>query len=115
MSKTAEFRLGELNHEAFYARLGMEQPIPWGLLEQRYRNAWSYSAEVVRSSVLREEHPDVRSLPVPGFEEALDLFVVEVERRAEANMLKTGKLEGSHYAAMKQVQVEMKEARKAKS
>lgn len=30
-------------------------------------------------------------------------FVAEVERRAEAMMLQTHKLEGMHYAAMKQV------------
>ena len=31
----------------------------------------------------------------------------EIERRAEANMLKTGKLEGSHYASMRQVREEL--------
>jgi len=30
-------------------------------------------------------------------------FIAEVEKRAEEKMLMTGKLEGSHYAAMKQV------------
>lgn len=30
-------------------------------------------------------------------------FCEEVNRRAEGNMLKTGKLEGSHYAAMTQI------------
>lgn len=34
-------------------------------------------------------------------------FIAEVERRAESNMLKTHKLEGSHYAAMKEVAREM--------
>lgn len=34
-------------------------------------------------------------------------FVAEVERRAEAKMLKTGKLEGAHYAAMKELLTEM--------
>jgi hypothetical protein len=33
----------------------------------------------------------------------ISMFVQEVERRAEEKMLKTGKLEGAHYAAMKQV------------
>jgi dsDNA-binding SOS-regulon protein len=33
----------------------------------------------------------------------ISMFVQEVERRAEDKMLLTGKLEGSHYAAMKQV------------
>jgi hypothetical protein len=33
----------------------------------------------------------------------LRAFVAEANRRAELNMLKTGKLEGSHYAAMKQI------------
>jgi hypothetical protein len=31
----------------------------------------------------------------------------EIERRAEGNMLKTSKLEGSHYAAMKEVRTEL--------
>ena len=31
----------------------------------------------------------------------------EIQRRAEANMLKTGKLEGMHYAAMKDVMREL--------
>jgi len=37
-------------------------------------------------------------------------FVAEVERRAEDKMLKTGKLEGAHYAAMKQVAQEWEAA-----
>lgn len=36
-------------------------------------------------------------------------FISEVNRRAENNMLKTGKLEGSHYAAMTQLHKEMQE------
>lgn len=31
----------------------------------------------------------------------------DIERRAEANMLRTGKLEGMHYAAMKDVRLEL--------
>ena len=38
--------------------------------------------------------------------ETLEVFYKEVCRRAEENMLKTGKLEGAHYAAMKQVLTE---------
>lgn len=38
----------------------------------------------------------------------ITMFVQEVERRAEEKMLKTGKLEGAHYAAMKQVAEEWK-------
>lgn len=34
-------------------------------------------------------------------------FIEKVEKLAEEKMLKTGKLEGSHYAAMKQLQQEM--------
>ena len=34
-------------------------------------------------------------------------FCDEVNRRAEANMLKTGKLEGAHYAAMRQLRAEL--------
>lgn len=33
----------------------------------------------------------------------VQMFVEEVEYRAEEKMLKTGKLEGAHYAAMKQL------------
>ena len=42
----------------------------------------------------------------------IDSFVQEVEKRAEEKMLKTGKLEGSHYAAMKQVAKEWSDAAK---
>lgn len=31
----------------------------------------------------------------------------EIERRAEANMLRTGKLEGMHYAALKDIRREL--------
>ncbi len=31
----------------------------------------------------------------------------EIEQRAEANMLKTGKLEGMHYAALREVRAEL--------
>jgi hypothetical protein len=34
-------------------------------------------------------------------------FVREVERRAEQKMLLTGKLEGAHYAAMKELLAEL--------
>lgn len=34
---------------------------------------------------------------------AIQAFIDEVNCRAERNMLRTGKLEGSHHAAMKQV------------
>lgn len=36
-------------------------------------------------------------------------FVTQVEKLAEEKMLKTGKLEGSHYAAMKELQRKMNE------
>lgn len=38
----------------------------------------------------------------------IEEFVREVERRAEQKMLLTGKLEGAHYAAMKQLLEEIK-------
>lgn len=41
--------------------------------------------------------------PIPTDLRALDHFMAEVNSMAEANMLKTGKLEGSHYAAMQKV------------
>jgi len=37
-------------------------------------------------------------------------FIELVEKRAEDKMLKTGKLEGSHYAAMKEIQKELNES-----
>ena len=39
--------------------------------------------------------------------DAVEKFVELVERRAESRMLITGKLEGAHYAAMKQVLQEL--------
>lgn len=39
----------------------------------------------------------------------IDRFIDLVERRAEANMLKTGKLEGMHYAAMKSIRKEQEQ------
>lgn len=44
-------------------------------------------------------------------QKAVGSFVEKVERRAEEKMLKTGKLEGAHYAAMKQLQAEMEETK----
>lgn len=38
---------------------------------------------------------------------AIRLFILEVNHRAELNMEKTGKLEGSHYAAMQAVAKEL--------
>lgn len=35
--------------------------------------------------------------------EIIKEFVEQVERKAEEKMLKTGKLEGAHYAAMKEL------------
>jgi hypothetical protein len=40
----------------------------------------------------------------------VSMFVETVEYRAEQKMLKTGKLEGAHYAAMKQLAKEWKES-----
>lgn len=44
-------------------------------------------------------------LPLPSREQvkAIREFVAEVERAAESKMLLTGKLEGAHYAAMKEL------------
>lgn len=41
---------------------------------------------------------------LPQHRAIINRFVQMVERRAEAKMLKTGKLEGAHYAAMKELQ-----------
>lgn len=35
--------------------------------------------------------------------QAINKFCEFVEREAESNMLKTGKLEGAHYAAMRRI------------
>jgi hypothetical protein len=37
-------------------------------------------------------------------QQIIDDFVEQVERLAESKMLKTGRLEGAHYAAMKELQ-----------
>ena len=42
----------------------------------------------------------------------INRFVQVVERRAEAKMLQTGKLEGAHYAAMKEFQKAINEETK---
>lgn len=42
-----------------------------------------------------------------GIKASIKAFVAEVERRAESKMLKTGTLEGSHYAAMKELMKEI--------
>ena len=42
-------------------------------------------------------------------ENIINEFVTQVEKLAEEKMLKTGKLEGSHYAAMKELQRKMNE------
>ena len=39
--------------------------------------------------------------------EIISAFIEKVERRAEQYMLKTGKLEGMHYRAMKDLAEEM--------
>lgn len=41
--------------------------------------------------------------------DTIEAFVEVVERRAEEKMLKTGRLEGAHYAAMKQLLRELQE------
>jgi len=40
----------------------------------------------------------------------INQFVEEVEELAEEKMLKTGKLEGAHYAAMKEIQKKINES-----
>lgn len=51
---------------------------------------------------------DWSSLPkTPEVRAVIQAYTLEVNRRAEENMLKTGKLEGSHYAAMRQVNKEL--------
>jgi hypothetical protein len=42
----------------------------------------------------------------------LALVFDDIESRAEANMLKTGKLEGMHYAALKEVRAELRVVRR---
>lgn len=48
-----------------------------------------------------------RSIFEDQFRTMLGEVFDEINRRAEGNMLKTGKLEGSHYAAMTQVRAEL--------
>jgi hypothetical protein len=43
----------------------------------------------------------------PELRAIIRAYSAEVNRRAENKMLKTGKLEGSHYAAMREVNQEL--------
>lgn len=58
-----------------------------GVLFHRANKARNAFADAQRSAIMR--------------------FCEEVERQAEANMLKTGKLEGAHYAAMRKLRSEL--------
>jgi len=53
------------------------------------------------------EREGLRKFVEPIQKNAIKDFCERVNRIAEVNMIKTGKLEGSHYAAMKQVRKEM--------
>ena len=48
-----------------------------------------------------------KDLITPLVYDCIRAFCEEVNRRAEDNMIKTGKLEGSHYAAMQQLRKEL--------
>lgn len=63
---------------------------------------WTGHAKDLTDEAARRLRNSIQK-PVVTIEE----FVREVERRAEVNMMKTGKLEGSHYAAMKKYQKEL--------
>jgi len=53
--------------------------------------------------------PNIRDMELnPRERVVLIRFVEEVERMAEDNMIKTHKLEGSHYAAMKRLMQDLK-------
>jgi len=60
----------------------------------------SYSRENVEEIVLSLATA-LQAVEDETRERCIGEFIQKVERRAEANMLKTGKLEGAHYAAMK--------------
>jgi hypothetical protein len=51
----------------------------------------------------------------PGHLEIIREFVKCVEEIAEKKMLETGKLEGAHYAAMKQLLKELEEQNRDKN
>jgi len=58
-------------------------------------------AKIIRSEATRiQSKPTVLENINNADRRLLRAFVDEVNRRAEENILKTGKLEGSHYAAM---------------
>ena len=54
---------------------------------------------------------DIRDLPSEKLGSVMKLilraYTAEVNRRAESKMLKTGKLEGSHHAAMREINQEL--------
>lgn len=57
---------------------------------------------------LLQPKPDWATLPrVPELLSVIRAYTEEVNRRAEAKMLQTGKLEGSHHAAMRQINHEL--------
>jgi hypothetical protein len=60
------------------------------------RRSWGMGFPVLSDLLLRPFWIDAQR-------EAIRRFVAEVEKEAEENMLKTGKLEGAHYAAMKRI------------
>lgn len=66
-------------------------------------NALPLAGQVVAISWQENgEKPEI--MPV----DVVERFVQQVNRMAELNMIKTGKLEGAHYAAMNQLLQEMR-------
>lgn len=51
----------------------------------------------------KERWDDVEFRPLERRIDIIKEFIEQVEALAEAKMLKTGKLEGAHYAAMKEL------------
>ncbi len=90
-------------------------------IEEACRAEGDYRAVLQRCAVdIFEGHPpdhlqsmvattsgDTNEAALEAAKRVIDAFCAEVNTRAEMNMIKTGKLEGSHYAAMRQVREEL--------
>jgi hypothetical protein len=85
---------------------GSLHPLVRGLPEvliaemKRCRRTWGMGFLVISDVLLRPFWERVQVVVIRDFVEA-------VERKAEEKMLKTGQLEGAHYAAMKQLRDEL--------
>jgi hypothetical protein len=59
--------------------------------------------EKVCSNLMLEGRCRMMTAETANRKDIILAFIEQVEKQAEENMLKTGKLEGAHYAAMKKL------------